>query len=67
MTARQPRVTGCREERSGGTYVVLERDFAAPIDSVWAAVTEPERIAVDRHLEWRSSQRHRGLSDDRRG
>ncbi len=35
--------TGRRERRSFGEAIVLERTFAAPIDDVWAAVTEPER------------------------
>lgn len=37
--------TGRREERHGSPYVVLTRRFRAPIDDVWAAVTEPERLA----------------------
>lgn len=36
--------TGRREHRSFGEAIVLERIFAAPIDDVWAAVTEPERL-----------------------
>ena len=37
--------TGHAEVRDGTTYLVLERTFVAPIESVWAAVTEPERLA----------------------
>ena len=37
--------TGRREERQGRACLVLERTFRAPIDDVWAAVTEPARLA----------------------
>lgn len=40
-----PTPTGRREERSGRQFLVLERRFDAPIDAVWAAITEPERLA----------------------
>ena len=40
-----PTPTGRREERDGRTYVVLTRTFRAPVEDVWAAVTEPERLA----------------------
>lgn len=36
--------TGRRERRTFGEVMVLERTFAAPIEDVWAAVTEPERL-----------------------
>ena len=36
---------GRAEQRDGTTYVVIDRTFTAPIDAVWAAVTEPERLA----------------------
>lgn len=36
--------TGRREMREGTSYVVYTRTFAAPIEDVWAAVTEPERL-----------------------
>ena len=36
--------TGRREERDGTSYVAYTRTFAAPIEDVWAAVTEPERL-----------------------
>lgn len=36
--------TGRREHRSFGEAMVLERTFTAPIDDVWAAVTEPQRL-----------------------
>ena len=39
-----PSMTGRREERAGATYLVLERTFRAPVEDVWAAVTEPERL-----------------------
>ena len=40
-----PTPTG-RVVRAGGAYeLVVERSFAAPIDDVWAGVTEPERTA----------------------
>ena len=39
-----PRPTGRREERDGESYLVFERTFRAPIDDVWAAVTESERL-----------------------
>ncbi len=40
-----PIPTGRREERGGTQFVVLERQFKAPIDAVWAAITEPDRLA----------------------
>ena len=40
-----PTATGRREERDGRAYVVLTRTFRAPVEDVWAAVTEPERLA----------------------
>src|SRR3990170_2940458 len=40
-----PTPTGRREERSGRQFLVMERRFEAPIDAVWAAITEPERLA----------------------
>ena len=42
MTLTTP--TGRRELREGTPYLVLERTFRAPIDDVWAAVTEPARL-----------------------
>lgn len=39
-----PTVTGRREARDGWDCLVLERTFRAPMDAVWAAVTEPERM-----------------------
>ncbi len=36
--------TGRREIRDGVSYVVLERTFDAPVDAVWAAITEPVRL-----------------------
>jgi len=40
-----PTPTGRREQRADGTYVVLTRTFRAPIEDVWAAITEPDRLA----------------------
>jgi uncharacterized protein YndB with AHSA1/START domain len=37
--------TGRMEQRAGSTYLVLTRTFRAPIEDVWAAVTEPDRLA----------------------
>jgi uncharacterized protein YndB with AHSA1/START domain len=37
--------TGRKEQRADGAYVVLTRTFRAPIEDVWAAVTEPDRLA----------------------
>jgi uncharacterized protein YndB with AHSA1/START domain len=45
MSQPQPQPTGRREHRDGQEYLVIERRFAAPIDAVWAAVTEPERLS----------------------
>ena len=39
-----PPMTGRREERDGTTLLVIERTFRAPIDDVWAACTDPERM-----------------------
>lgn len=36
--------TGTRESRDGTGYVVFRRTFRSPIEDVWAAVTEPERL-----------------------
>lgn len=36
--------TGRREDRGGTSYVAYTRTFAAPIEDVWAAVTEPGRL-----------------------
>ena len=40
-----PRATGRYETHNGENVVVLTRTFHAPITDVWAAVTEPERLA----------------------
>jgi len=37
--------TGRIEQRSGQHVLVLTRQFKAPIEDVWAAVTEPDRLA----------------------
>jgi uncharacterized protein YndB with AHSA1/START domain len=44
-TGTTPTATGHKEVRGGQTYVVFTRTFRAPIDDVWAAVTEPDRLA----------------------
>jgi len=45
MTTTAPQPTGRRETRNGETYLVFERTFRAPIEDVWAAVTESDRLA----------------------
>ena len=42
MTHTRP--TGTRETRAGESNLVYTRTFAAPVEDVWAAVTEPERL-----------------------
>ncbi|WP_322937038.1 SRPBCC family protein [Nocardioides bizhenqiangii] len=37
--------TGRNEQRHGMPYLVMTRQFRAPIDDVWAAVTESDRLA----------------------
>lgn len=37
-------ITGARELRDGQEHLVLTRTFAAPIEDVWAAITESERL-----------------------
>ena len=44
MTSTPAPPAGRRELRDGTPYVVFTRTFAAPIQDVWAAVTEPERL-----------------------
>ncbi len=44
-TDTSPAATGRRELRDGAPYVVFTRTFRAPIDDVWAAVTESDRLA----------------------
>ena len=43
-TTTGPQPVGRREERGGSAAVVIERTFRAPVEDVWAAVTEPERL-----------------------
>ena len=43
-TGSRPRPVGRREERDAGPTLVLERTFRAPVEDVWAAVTEPQRL-----------------------
>lgn len=40
-----PQATGRHEVRDGQDTMVLTRAFRAPIQDVWAAVTEPDRMA----------------------
>jgi len=44
MTTTAPAATGHRQTRNGAEYVVFTRTFRAPIEAVWAAVTEPGRL-----------------------
>ncbi|HYH72702.1 MAG TPA: SRPBCC family protein [Nocardioides sp.] len=44
MTTTTPQATGRRETRNGEDFLVFERTFRAPIEDVWAAVTESERL-----------------------
>lgn len=39
-----PHPTGRIEQRDGTAYLVFERHFRAPINDVWAAVTESDRL-----------------------
>ncbi|UMG91664.1 SRPBCC domain-containing protein [Nocardioides sp. TF02-7] len=45
MTTQQQVPGGRREVRDGREWVVLTRTFHAPVEDVWAAVTEPDRLA----------------------
>ena len=40
-----PKPTGRVETQAGKHLLVLEREFKAPIEDVWAAVTESDRLA----------------------
>ena len=42
---QQATATGRRETRDGLDWLVLTRTFRAPVDDVWAAVTESDRLA----------------------
>jgi uncharacterized protein YndB with AHSA1/START domain len=44
-TPTTPTATGRKVVHDSGTYVAFERTFKAPIDDVWAAVTESDRLA----------------------
>lgn len=37
-------MTGRREQRDDRTLLVIEREFRAPVDDVWAACTDPSRM-----------------------
>jgi uncharacterized protein YndB with AHSA1/START domain len=43
-TPTTPAATGHKEAHEGRDYVVFTRTFRAPIEDVWAAVTESERL-----------------------
>ncbi|WP_134739732.1 SRPBCC family protein [Nocardioides sp. 503] len=45
MTSTPAPPAGRREVRDGTSYVAFTRTFRAPVTDVWAAVTEPERLA----------------------
>ena len=38
-------MTGRKEQRGGDTLLVIEREVRAPVEDVWAACTEPARMA----------------------
>ncbi|MDT0212748.1 SRPBCC family protein [Rothia sp. ARF10] len=44
MTTRTPSATGRRQDRDRTAYLVFERTFRAPVEDVWAAVTESDRL-----------------------
>ena len=44
MSTQPPTPLGRREDRAGRPTLVLERTFRAPVEDVWAAVTEPDRL-----------------------
>ncbi|WP_153395863.1 SRPBCC domain-containing protein [Ornithinicoccus halotolerans] len=44
-TPTTPTATGRHERREGRDWIVFTRTFRAPVQDVWAAVTEPERMA----------------------
>ena len=44
MSHTPARATGYKEVRGDAAYVVLTRTFHAPIEDVWAAVTESDRL-----------------------
>jgi uncharacterized protein YndB with AHSA1/START domain len=44
MTSSTDLMTGHREESDGRSLLVIERTFRAPIEDVWAACTEPDRM-----------------------
>ncbi len=45
MTSHPRRPTGWVTTGPAGRQLVIERTFRAPIDDVWASLTEPERFA----------------------
>jgi uncharacterized protein YndB with AHSA1/START domain len=44
-TTPTAQATGHKEVRAGLPHVVFSRTFAAPIEDVWAAITESDRLA----------------------
>ena len=63
-----PSATGRRETRDGHDSVVFDRVFHAPIESVWAAVTESDRLGpLGRHLDRRPGHRIGPLPHERGG
>lgn len=44
MTGMTPSTTGRRATRNGHDSVVFDRTFRAPVESVWAAITESDRL-----------------------
>jgi len=45
MSTTTPTATGRRTGREGRTFVEFTRTFRAPLEDVWAAVTESDRLA----------------------
>ena len=44
MSTHEPTPVGRREDRDGRATLLVERTFRAPVEDVWAAVTEPDRL-----------------------
>ena len=44
VTGTRPRAVGRREDRHAGPSLVIERTFRVPVEDVWAAVTESQRL-----------------------
>ena len=67
-TGPRREAVGRREERGGIATLVLHRTFRAPVEDVWAAVTDPERL-VRWIGTWTGDPAIRAgaVPDDRRG